>query len=261
MRWTTALAIMLLCAVPAAADEWQCGAAATCSHGHPIVSWQWSDNGAGGSFSDPALPNPVYTAAPNYSGAPVDVTLTVTATCAGDPEAGVPAASGHDDVVVTVQPVPHTIDVEATAEPIQVALGESSQLHAEARDAAGPVAWEWAADGRGEFEPSPRVADPRYWPADTGRVPVRVSGMLEGPYLREGEAGLVLLALPADGAAFPDVPPDHWAYDQVMDVYWRGIVQGYEDGTYQPAWPVTRDQMAVFLSRAFDYLGAPDPEK
>jgi hypothetical protein len=32
------------------------------------------------------------------------------------------------------------------------------------------------------------------------------------------------------------------------------VVQGYEDGTYQPLWPVTRDQMAVYVARAFELL-------
>jgi hypothetical protein len=31
-----------------------------------------------------------------------------------------------------------------------------------------------------------------------------------------------------------------------------GIVSGYADGTYQPDLVVTRDQMAVYLQRAFE---------
>jgi len=29
---------------------------------------------------------------------------------------------------------------------------------------------------------------------------------------------------------------------------------GYADGNYNPAWQVTRDQMAVYIARAFDLL-------
>jgi hypothetical protein len=50
--------------------------------------------------------------------------------------------------------------------------------------------------------------------------------------------------------SFPDVPSDHWAYDEIMACAGAGIVQGYLDGLYRPANPVSRDQMAVFISRA-----------
>jgi hypothetical protein len=29
------------------------------------------------------------------------------------------------------------------------------------------------------------------------------------------------------------------------------VVKGYDDGTYRPGDPVTRDQMAVYVARAF----------
>ncbi len=49
---------------------------------------------------------------------------------------------------------------------------------------------------------------------------------------------------------FADVDWGHWACDEVMACVDAGIVGGYPDGTYQPDWPVTRDQMAVYISRA-----------
>jgi len=49
---------------------------------------------------------------------------------------------------------------------------------------------------------------------------------------------------------FSDVPPDHWAYPQIMACAQAGVVGGYDDGTYRPTLPVSRDQMAVFISRA-----------
>jgi hypothetical protein len=58
---------------------------------------------------------------------------------------------------------------------------------------------------------------------------------------------------------FPDVPAwgfgadgldPHWAYYQIMACVEAGIVAGYQDGTYQPTSAVTRDQMAVYISRA-----------
>ena len=32
---------------------------------------------------------------------------------------------------------------------------------------------------------------------------------------------------------------------------YQGVVKGYPDGSYQPAGVVTRDQMAVYVARAF----------
>jgi hypothetical protein len=53
-------------------------------------------------------------------------------------------------------------------------------------------------------------------------------------------------------ATFDDVPTDHWAYKYVEYCVDNGIVGGYDPVTYAPDVIVTRDQMAVFISRAFD---------
>jgi hypothetical protein len=34
----------------------------------------------------------------------------------------------------------------------------------------------------------------------------------------------------------------------------QGLVKGYDDGNYDPERPVTRDQMAVYIARAFGLL-------
>jgi hypothetical protein len=52
-------------------------------------------------------------------------------------------------------------------------------------------------------------------------------------------------------ATFPDVPDTFWAYKQVEYCVGQGVVKGYDDGYYHPANPVTRDQMAVYIARAF----------
>jgi hypothetical protein len=49
---------------------------------------------------------------------------------------------------------------------------------------------------------------------------------------------------------FEDVPSHHWAYDEIGACCNAGIVSGYDDGLYWPSWSVSRDQMAVFVSRA-----------
>jgi len=246
------LVILALCAGPGwalAGQQWQCGTDTdVCRYGHPLT-FLWDDGGAGGTFSDAALRNPVYTPAENLTGADVVVTLTVTGTCTDDT-----AIHGAGGVPVTVFTESHSITIEATAVPLVVAMGESSQLRAEAQDALGPVSWQWSDGGLGAFEPSPRVADPLYWPSLPGRVPVRVSGSVESPYPQSAEAGLVLLSLAADGSIFSDVTPDFWAYDEILDLYRRGVVNGYSDGTYQPALLVDRATMAVYLARTFEAL-------
>jgi hypothetical protein len=53
-------------------------------------------------------------------------------------------------------------------------------------------------------------------------------------------------------AFFPDVPTDHWAFRYVEYIRVEGVTGGYPDGAYHPEYPCTRDQMAVFVQRAFD---------
>jgi len=49
---------------------------------------------------------------------------------------------------------------------------------------------------------------------------------------------------------FPDVLTDYWAAAWILAAVNAGIVAGYDDGTYRPAEPVKRDQMAAYMSRA-----------
>jgi len=65
-----------------------------------------------------------------------------------------------------------------------------------------------------------------------------------------GEAGLADYA-PADPRNFPDVPADFWAWRHVEYCVEQGVVNGYDDGDYHPEIVVTRDQMAVYVARAF----------
>ena len=50
---------------------------------------------------------------------------------------------------------------------------------------------------------------------------------------------------------FPDVPHDYWCATAIQACMDHGVVRGYPDGSYRPWLPVTRDQMAVFIWRAF----------
>jgi PKD repeat protein len=80
---------------------------------------------------------------------------------------------------------------------------------------------------------------------DRGQMAVYVSRAMVAP---SGDAGV------PEGppeATFPDVPISHWAYRWVEFAVDQEVVGGYPDGTYRPAVIVTRDQMAVYVQRAF----------
>jgi len=51
---------------------------------------------------------------------------------------------------------------------------------------------------------------------------------------------------------FPDVPAGFWCGTAIQACVNNDVVHGYEDGKYHPELTVTRDQMAVFIARAFN---------
>jgi len=57
---------------------------------------------------------------------------------------------------------------------------------------------------------------------------------------------------------FPDIRPPHWAFSDIAVCFRADIVAGYDDGTYQPEWDVTRDQMAVYIARAKGWVSIDD---
>jgi len=82
---------------------------------------------------------------------------------------------------------------------------------------------------------------------DRGQMAVYIARSIATP---TGEAGLVGYS-PPDTPTFPDVPVGFWAYKHVEYCVEHGVVQGYGDGWYYPGNVVTRDQMAVYVKRAF----------
>ena len=55
------------------------------------------------------------------------------------------------------------------------------------------------------------------------------------------------------GTAFPDVPAGHPYYNAIYDLADRGIIAGYEDGTFGPGDPVTRQQFAKMIVKTLGY--------
>lgn len=56
---------------------------------------------------------------------------------------------------------------------------------------------------------------------------------------------------PNPSGKFSDVPPGHWADNEIEGVAAKGWANGYGDGTFGPGDTLTRAQMAAFISRAW----------
>lgn len=54
-------------------------------------------------------------------------------------------------------------------------------------------------------------------------------------------------------SAFRDVSAGYWAYGAIMDMAYRGIINGYPDGTFRPDQPVTRQEFAAIMVRALGF--------
>lgn len=69
-----------------------------------------------------------------------------------------------------------------------------------------------------------------------------------------------LTADAADADPFFDVPKNAWYADAIAAAMKAGIAQGNGDGKFWPDKPITREEMAVFASRALE-AGGSVPEK
>jgi hypothetical protein len=78
---------------------------------------------------------------------------------------------------------------------------------------------------------------------------------------RAGMAVYIARALAGGDAAVPPGPPQatftdvdagYWAFQYIEYCAEQDAVQGYPDGSYRPELEVSRDQMAVYICRAFD---------
>jgi len=62
---------------------------------------------------------------------------------------------------------------------------------------------------------------------------------------------------------FPDLPKNHWAYEEVMKGAELGLLQGYPDGTIRPDTPITRGETAYLfnlLMNSGNQAGQIDPK-
>jgi len=94
--------------------------------------------------------------------------------------------------------------------------------------------------GDGTYQPT--------WEVTRAQMAVFVARSVVSP---TGEDGLATYTPPA-APTFPDVPTWYWSYKHVEYLAEHNVVSGYPDGTYQPTQYVSRDQMAVYIQRAFE---------
>lgn len=74
-------------------------------------------------------------------------------------------------------------------------------------------------------------------------------------------AVVAVVAGRSNAGLFADVSWDHWAYTAVEQLAQVGVIEGYPDGKFNGAQPMTRFEFAVALSRVYDWVmkTAPKP--
>jgi hypothetical protein len=93
--------------------------------------------------------------------------------------------------------------------------------------------------------------DGKYHPSDPvtrDQMAVYIARSIVDPTGEEGLLGYN----PPDNPTFPDVLDTFWAYKHIEYLSGQDVVKGYDDQKYHPENQVTRDQMAVYITRAFD---------
>ncbi|MBM7865640.1 S-layer homology domain-containing protein [Heliobacterium gestii] len=60
--------------------------------------------------------------------------------------------------------------------------------------------------------------------------------------------------------SFVDIPSDHWAYRSIEHMRTAGLINGYDDGSYRPDNPVSREEFAALLVKGY-YLPLDYPQK
>jgi len=143
-------------------------------------------------------------------------------------------------------------DVTGSANPITLTMNSDKSVKAEFACTAGPFSDvpcdHWAAEAIAAVHDAGIAngySDGSYLPD------LAVARAAMAVFLARGLAGGTE-GVPAgpEAATFSDVPTDHWAFDEVEYIASKSIAKGYGDGGYQPAWQITRGQMAAFIARA-----------
>ena len=69
-----------------------------------------------------------------------------------------------------------------------------------------------------------------------------------------GIVGALAATAVAQSQRFPDVPPDHYAFEAVEWAADAGVTTGYSDGTFKPEQPLIKRHAVVFMERYYDEI-------
>ena len=70
---------------------------------------------------------------------------------------------------------------------------------------------------------------------------------------------LCSLSASALAVEFPDVSPEHWAYNDIQRASDYGLIQGLEDGTFRPEERLNRASFVTILQRMFHWESMTPP--
>lgn len=213
-----------------------CSVAATDSLGHQ-VSYQWSDNGAGGSFSPSSTAqNPAYTAPANWSGSDVTITLSATASCSQDP-----SIKDTGTVNLTVRSHHLNIDAGPSVNPTTVASGGQTACMVDASDSLDhAVNYLWSDNGAGgSFSPSAATQNPTYTAPEnntgsdiTVTLRVTVTCSHNASLSTSRTVDLTVSALPPTTVSVTSTPAS-----SVRIEYSQGSTSGAEDTSFNLSYP------------------------
>jgi hypothetical protein len=219
-----------------------------------------------------AAPPPTETATPSPTVSPVTATATLpTATPIGTPIATVtvtpPVIPSASTPIVTVTVTPPTPTGTLTPVPTPTPTPAPSDTPAPTPAPAQVTLTLTANAGGGVSASAP---GPRY-PAGT-RLTLRATPATGALFVgwtvdgvAQGWSPTLIVTLRADRRvearfaprpAFGDLATDARAADPIAQLAARGIIRGYGDGSYGPADPILRAQMAALIVRALGWDGA-----
>lgn len=64
--------------------------------------------------------------------------------------------------------------------------------------------------------------------------------------------------VPAPSISFKDLTKSHWAYSSIAFLTDRGVIKGYDDGTFRPSAEITRAMAAAMIAREFELTPSDD---
>ena len=104
----------------------------------------------------------------------------------------------------------------------------------------------WRASLRGDGSENPGHSEWSSITADGAAVVFEAQPSLMLPGETEDNFNIFV----RDQLEFWDIADDFWARDAIRACAAAAIVSGYNNGYYHPEWPVSRDQMAAYISRS-----------